>query len=143
MMAMCHFSWRRSKNLLNANSKKSIFEGKSRNRTQTGKERKMTMLEQICSKSKHQSPCQPKQLWECVTVDGRPRMRKCRKPGVTQATTIPATRPTPSTVPTTPVKMCICMKPRPGMQMYENQGDMLPYDGEWDLCAWDTQLNRA
>lgn len=128
-------SWRRTKSMLEASSRKDSkthkfpFEGVSRNRTVTGKERKMTLLEKICSGMKHQSPCQPKQLWECITVDGRPRLRKCRKNGAVQATTATTTRPMPSTAPTTPVKMCVCMKPRPG---YENQGDMLPYDGECD-----------
>ena len=134
---MCHIciSWRRTKSMLEANSRNSKmhkypFEGVSRNRTVTGKERKLTLLENICSKIKHQSPCQPNQLWECVTLDGRPRLRKCRKNGAVQATTPTTTPPTPSTALTTPVKMCVCMKPRPGNG---NQGDMLPYDGECDL----------
>lgn len=106
------------------------LERMSRNRTLTKKERKMTQLEKICSTIKQQPPCQPKELWECITVDGRPRLRKCRKNGAIQATTVPyTTRTTPSTAPTTPVKMCVCMKPRPG---HENQDDILPDDGESD-----------
>ena len=112
---------------------KLTSEGKSRNKTQTNKKRKMIVLENICSKTKHQSPCQPMQQWECVTVDGRPRLRKCRKTGSVQATTTPTTRPQLSTAPTTPVKMCVCMKPRPGTQRNENQGDMYRYNGEWNL----------
>ena len=119
---MCHFSWKRTKSLL---------EGRSKNKTMTAKERKMTVLERICSRPKYQSPCQPNQLWECVTVDRRPRLRKCRRNATLMAKTTPTTRPTTSTLPTTPVKMCVCMKPKPGTEMYENQSDMLPtYDGE-------------
>ena len=126
MLAMCHFSWRRTKSMMNSGlPSKSKFEGKSLNKTETTKERKTTLLENICNSPKHQSPCKPKQLWECVTVGDRPRLRKCRKSGSVQETTTPTTRPTPSLAPTSPVKMCVCMKPRPGPQ-----GDMSPYNGE-------------
>lgn len=126
MLAMCHFSWRRTKSMMNSGlPSKSKFEGKSLNKTGTTKERKTTLLENICNSPKHQSPCKPKQLWECVTVGDRPRLRKCRKSGSVQETTTPTTRPTPSLAPTSPVKMCVCMKPRPGPQ-----GDMSPYNGE-------------
>ncbi len=119
---MYHFSWRRTK---------SMLEGRSRNKTIIAKENKMTLLERICTRPKYQSPCQPNQLWECVTVDRRPRLRKCRRDTMVTIRTTPTTRPIPSTPPTTPVKMCVCMKPRPGTETSENQGDMLPYDGEW------------
>ena len=123
---MCHFSWRRTKSMMNSGlPSKSKFEGKSLNKTETTKERKTTLLENICNSPKHQSPCKPRQLWECVTVGDRPRLRKCRKSGSVQATTTPTTRTTPSSAPTSPVKMCVCMKPRPG-----SQGDMSPYNGE-------------
>lgn len=130
MLAMCHFSWRRTKSMMNSGlPSKSKFEGKSLNKTETTKERKTTLLENICNSPKHQSPCKPKQLWECVTVGDRPRLRKCRKSGSVQATTTPTTRTTPSSAPTSPVKMCVCMKPRPG-----SQGDMSPYNGEKTSC---------
>ena len=107
-----------------------MLEGRSKNKTIIAKENKMTLLERICARPKYQSPCQPKQLWECVTVDRRPRLRKCRRYVMLTTKTIPTTRTIPSTPPTTPVKMCVCTKPRPGTEMNENQGDMLPYDGE-------------
>lgn len=118
MLAMYHFSWKRTKNML---------EGRPRNKTITAKDSKLTVLERICSKAKYQSPCQPNQLWECVTVDRRPRLRKCRRNA-----TAPTKLPTPSTSAITPVKlMCVCMKRRPGTEVNVNQGDMLPYEGEW------------
>lgn len=117
MLAMYHFSWKRTKNML---------EGRPRNKTITAKDSKLTVLERICSKAKYQSPCQPNQLWECVTVDRRPRLRKCRRNA-----TAPTKLPTPSTSAITPVKlMCVCMKRRPGTEVNVNQGDMLPYEGE-------------
>ena len=106
-----------------------MLKGRSGNRTIfSAKKRKMTILEKICSKPKYQTPCQPKQLWECQTVNRRPRLRKCRRNTTTTARTAPTTRPT---LPTTPVKMCVCMKPRPDSEMHENQNDMLPYEGEY------------
>lgn len=132
MLAMCHFSWRRTKSMMNNGlPSKSKPEKKSLNKTETTKERKTTLLENICNSPKHQSPCKPKQLWECVTVGDRPRLRKCRKYGSVQATTTPVTRPTPSSAPTSRVKMCVCMKPRPG-----SQGDMPPYNGEKTSCCF-------
>lgn len=119
MLAMCHFSWRRTK---------SMLEGRSRNKTITAKDSKLTVLERICSKTKYQSPCQPNQLWECVTMDRRQRLRKCRRNA-----TAPTNLPTPSTI--TPVKMCVCMKRRPDSDVNVNQGDMLPYEGE---CSTET-----
>lgn len=92
---------------------------KSRNRTQTAKERKTTLLATICSRNKHQSPCQPKQLWECVIADGRYRLRKCRKNSGTTSSP-----PTPFTTPTTPDKMCVCTKLRPEQ---DDQGGMTTY----------------
>lgn len=115
---MCHFSWRRTKNFM---------KGKSGNKTASVKERKMTILEDICSRPKYQSPCQPKQLWECQTVNRRPRLRKCRRNITTVLRTATITRPTP---PTDPVKMCVCMKQRPDSELHENQNDMLLYEGE-------------
>ncbi|CAH3015295.1 unnamed protein product [Porites evermanni] len=118
--------WRRTKSMMNSGlPSKSKSEEKSLNKTETTKERKTKLLENICNSPKHQSPCKPRQLWECVTVGDRPRLRKCRKSGSIQATTTPTTRPTPSSAPTSPVKMCVCMKPRPG-----SQGDMSPYNNE-------------
>ena len=136
MLAMCHFSWRRTKSMMNSGlPSKSKFEGKSLNKTETTKERKTTLLENICNSPKHQSPCKPRQLWECLTVGDRPRLRKCRKSGSVQATTTPTTRPTPSSAPTSPVKMCVCMKPRPG-----SQGDMSPYNGEKTSCNFSEMI---
>ena len=130
MLAMCHFSWRRTKSMMKSGlHSKSKSEEKSLNKTETTKERKTTLLANICNSPKHQSPCKPKQLWECVTVGDRPRLRKCRKSGSVQATPTPTTRPTPSSAPTSTVKMCVCMKPRPG-----SQGDMSPYNGEKTSC---------
>lgn len=102
-----------------------MLEGRSRNKTITPKDSKLSVLERICSKTKYQSPCQPNQLWECVTLDRRPRLRKCRRNA-----TAPTTRPTPSTATIAPVKMCVCMTARPGSEVNVNQGDMLPYEGE-------------
>ncbi|XP_078384267.1 extracellular sulfatase Sulf-1-like [Oculina patagonica] len=129
--------WRRTK---------SMLEGRSRNKTITAKENKMTLLERICTRPKYQSPCQPNQLWECVTVDRRPRLRKCRRDTMVTIRTTPTTRPIPSTPPTTPVKMCVCMKPRPGTETSENQGDMLPYDDELIVSGLDSltrELRRS
>ena len=120
MLAMCHFSWRRTKNFL---------QGKSRNKTVSVKERKMTVLEEICSRPKYQSPCQPKQLWECQTVNRRPRLRKCRRNTTTTIRTAPVTQPTPST---TPVKMCVCMKQKPDSGVHQNQNDMLHIQSEFN-----------
>lgn len=136
MLAMCHFSWRRTKSMMNSGlPSKSKSEEKSLNKTETTKERKTKLLENICNSPKHQSPCKPRQLWECVTVGDRPRLRKCRKSGSIQATTTPTTRPTPSSAPTSPVKMCVCMKPRPG-----SQGDMSPYNGEKTSCNFSEMI---
>ena len=117
MLEMYHFSWKRTKNML---------EGRSRNKTITATDSKLTVIERVCSKAKYQSPCQPNQLWECVTVDRRPRLRKCRRNA-----TASTTRPTPSTPTITTVKTCVCTKPRPDTEV--NQGDMLPYEGECNL----------
>lgn len=115
--------WKRTTNML---------QGRSRNKTITAKDSKLTVLERICSKAKYQSPCQPNQLWECVTVDRRPRLRKCRR-----NTTAPTNLPTPSTSTITPVKMCVCMKRRPGTEVNVNQGDMLTYEVESILSGMD------
>ena len=88
MLAMCHFSWRKKR--INLESSRNKTGGRkdnklltSRNGKQITKDRKTTLLATICAARKHQSPCQPKQLWECVIMDGRYRLRKCRKIGPT------------------------------------------------------------
>lgn len=127
MLAMCHFSWRK---------KRGNWEDSSHNKTggrkdsklltswnskQITKDRKATLMATICAQRKHQSPCQPKQLWQCTMVDGRYRLRKCRKIGTT--TPVP---PTPSSAHTTPVKMCVCVKPR---LEQEDQSEIMKYEG--------------
>ena len=123
MSAICRFSWRGMKT-------NNVF--KSRNRTQTAKERKTTLLATICSRNKHQSPCQPKQLWECVIADGRYRLRKCRKNSGTTSSP-----PTPFTTPTTPDKMCVCTKLRPEQ---DDQGGMTTYYGEFQSYLTPTAI---
>lgn len=126
MLAMCHFSWRKKR--INLESSRNKTGGRkdnklltSRNGKQITKDRKTTLLATICAARKHQSPCQPKQLWECVIMDGRYRLRKCRKIGPTT----PAP-PTPSAAHTTPVKMCVCVKQS---LEQEDQGRLIKYEG--------------
>ncbi|XP_015780893.1 PREDICTED: uncharacterized protein LOC107358832, partial [Acropora digitifera] len=113
MLAMCHFSWRKKRSNWDESSRNKTSGRKdnkvltSRNGKHITKDRKTTLMATICAARKHQSPCQPKQLWECVIVDGRYRLRKCRKIGPTT----PAP-PTPSVAHTTPMKMCVCVKQR-------------------------------
>lgn len=108
----------------------------SRNGKHITKDRKTTLMATICAAQKHQSPCQPKQLWECVIVDGRYRLRKCRKIGPTT----PAP-PTPSVAHTTPMKMCVCVKQR---LEQEDQGKVYEEQltEEFDNRASSQELRR-
>ena len=122
MLALCHFSWRK---------KKGFPDKTTGNKTQTKRTRKTTMLEKLCTTPEYVSPCKAGQIWECVTIDNRPRLRKCRR-----NLTVPATTAAP-TSPTSTAKMCVCMKPRPETERIEEQRDAFPDDAGKLLGAAD------